>query len=348
MHDDVLDEHVAASDDHDLRQVVAVDKANGEMLWSKSIAPRLPESRYSKGNDSRHGYASSTPTSDGERLYVFLGKTGVLCFDLDGQEIWRSEVGDGTHGWGSGTSPLLVDNLVIVNASIESEALIALDKRTGDRVWTYPDVERCWTSPVLVETAEGPEVVLSMPNKIVGIDPGGGDELWHCEGIPDRYVCPSPIVHDGVAYVIGGRKNTAIAVKAGGRGDVTDSHVLWRVDRGSNVASPVYLDGYLYWLHESRGIAYCLDAETGDVQYQQRLDPRPGLIYGSLTAADGKLYALSQDNGAYVLAATPAELQQLAVNRFESDPSRCNACAAVVDGRIYLRTDQALYCLGAP
>ena len=328
------------------RHIVCLDKTSGKVFWTKTIDPVLPESRYSSGNDSKHGYASSTPTSDGERLYVQFGKTGVYCFDLDGTRRWQTDVGSGTNGWGSAASPLLVGDLLIVNASVESDSLIGLDKRTGQEIWRTKDIKKCWGSPVLVHTQEGHEVVLNLPRKLAAFDPTTGEELWHCGGIPDDYVCPSPIVHEDIVYAIGGRKNTAIAVRTGGRGDVNESHVLWRANNGSNVSSPVFVDGHLFWLHESRGIAYCLDAASGELKYEERLSPQPGLIYSSVTAANGKLYALSQENGAYVLATNPNKMEQLAVNTFESDTSRCNASVAIVDNLLYLRNDKAIYCLG--
>ena len=187
--------------------------------------------------------------------------------------------------------------------------------------------------------------MLNTPRKLVGFDPATGEELWFCDGIPDGYVCPSVISHGDVVYAIGGRQNTAIAVRAGGRGDVTDSHVLWKTSSGSNVSSPVYLDGHLYWFHEKNGIAYCLNAETGELVYSKRLEPRPGLIYSSVTYADGKLYAVSQDNGAYVLAAKP-EFKLLAVNTFANDTKRVNGSIVVANNRLILRSDQAIYCIG--
>ena len=189
------------------------------------------------------------------------------------------------------------------------------------------------------------EIVLNVPNTLTGYDPRTGEKLWYCEGIPDGYLCPSVIGEGDVAYAIGARKNSAMAVRTGGRGDVTESHVLWRTNKGSNVSSPVYVDGHLYWFHESRGTAICVDAKTGEVVFEERLEPRAGLIYASVLAADGKLYALSQNRGTYVLAARP-EFQQLAVNVFADDNSRANASPVVSDGQILLRTDKALYCLG--
>src|SRR5262249_18390807 len=153
-----------------------------------------------------------------------------------------------------------------------------------------------------------------------------GEELWHCEGIRD-YVCPSVIAHQGVVYAIGGRSGTAVAVRAGGKGDVSRTHVRWRINRGSNVSSPVYHDGHLYWTNESRGIAYCVRAEDGKIIYEQRLKPAPDLIYASPVLADGKLYIVSRTTGTYVIEAAPA-FKLLAHNAFASDASVFNASPA--------------------
>lgn len=331
------------------RHVICLDRKTGEVLWEKPFKAKLPESKYGPGNDSKHGYASSTPVTDGEHLFVFFGVSGVYCLDMDGNVVWNHDVGSGTHGWGSGTSPLLYKNMVIVNASVESKSLIALHKSTGSEVWRAEDVKGCWASPNLVTVGDKQELVLNLPSKsghkLTGYDPDTGKELWNCAGIPDGYTCPTVIAHDDVVYAIGGRRNTAIAVRAGGRGDVTDTHVLWTTGKGSNVASPVYIDGYLYWFHEMRGSALCLDAKTGKVIYEERLTPRPGLIYASVTAADGKLYGVSRENGTYVVAAKPA-FKQIAVNVFQDDKSRANASIAVTDNQLLLRTDKAIYCIG--
>jgi hypothetical protein len=145
-------------------------------------------------------------------------------------------------------------------------------------------------------------------------------------------------------YAIGGRKNTAIAVRAGGRGDVTETHRLWETGKGSNVSSPVYRAGHIYWVHESRGIAYCLNATTGETVYEKRLTPRPRLIYSSVTFGDGKLYCLSQDLGTYVIAAQP-EFELLAHNVLDDD-TRANASIVVSDSQLLLRNDRHLYCIG--
>lgn len=329
------------------RQVLCLSRATGEPIWQREFAPKLPESKYSGGNNARHGYASSTPTTDGKHLYVFFGKTGLFCLDLEGKTVWNADVGGGTRGWGSANSPVLYKNLVIVNASVESQRLVAFDKQTGQEVWSMRGIRGSWNTPLLAPvTAAAVELVVSLPQKVVGVDPATGKQLWQCEGIPDGgYVCPSAVANDGIVYVIGGRRNTALAIKLGGRGDVTDSHLLWTTSRGSNVSSPVVVDGHLFWVHESRGTAYCLNTQNGEIVYEERLAPRPGLVYSSVLAADGKLYCTSQHGGTYVLKAGP-EFKLLSHNTFADDDSRTNACPVAHNGQLLLRTDGFLYCLG--
>lgn len=171
------------------------------------------------------------------------------------------------------------------------------------------------------------------PGKIKAFDPETGKELWYCQGIPDGYVCPSVISHNGVVYAIGGRKNTAVAVKAGGNGAVQP---LWTASAGSNVTSPVYHNGHIYWLHESSGTAYCLDAASGEQVYKQRV-PGAGRTYASGIIADGKIYYVSQNDTTYVLPAKP-KFEVLATNKVadsahERFPGRRRQQAADPDGQ---------------
>ena len=334
------------------RHVVCLDRATGKILWRREFAAKQPEPEYSGGNNTWHGYASSTPTADDKHLYVFFGISGVYCLDLaDGREVWRADVGTGTHGWGSGNSLVLFENLLIVNATTESNRLLALDKQSGKEVWSFEVGKGARNTPNLVRTSTGStELIVSLPGnpegKIVGLNPRTGKELWTCRGIPDGgYVCPSVVAHDGVVYAIGGRKNTALAVRAGGKGDVSESHVLWKVGKGSNVASPAYHDGRLYWVHERQGTFICLDAKTGETVFEERIEPRPGIVYSSITIADGKIYAVSQHEGAYVFDAGGA-FKQLAHNKFDED-HRANASPVVDRGQLLLRDDGYLYCLDA-
>lgn len=277
-------------------------------------------------------------------MYVFFGKSGVYCFDPDGNEKWHSLVGDGTSGWGSGTSPVLFKNLLLVNASVESGSLFAFNKLTGEEVWKAGGIRSSWNTPLLVDAPSRPEVVVSVEGRLLAFDPAKGTPLWNADGI-HRYVCPSVVAHDGVVYAIGGG-HTSLAVRTGGDGDVTASHTLWKEKKGSNVSSPLYHEGHLYWASDSGGFLCCQNATTGETVYQQRMEPSPERIWSSPVLADGKLYFVSQHKGTYVVAAKP-KFELLAHNVFEEDDSRANASPAISQGRLLLRTDRRLYCIGA-
>jgi outer membrane protein assembly factor BamB len=325
------------------RRLLCLDRVTGKILWAKEFQPALPEHKYA-GEGSYHGYAASTPILEGEHLYAFFGKSGVYCFDLNGESIWHTLVGKNTNGWGSGASPILYKDFLIVNASVENGALVALNKTTGKEVWRSPGIHAAWNTPVLVATPEKTkELVVSVQDRLVAVDPDTGKEKWRAEGV-HRYVCPSVVAHEGVVYAIGGG-STSLAVKAGGNGEVTKTHGVWRVNKGSNVGSPIYHDGHLYWASDSGGVVFCQEAATGKVVYSERLKPAAGQIWASPVLADGKLYYVSKENGTYVVAAQP-KFQLLAHNVIDGDKSRSNASLAVSDGQLFLRNDQYLYCIG--
>jgi outer membrane protein assembly factor BamB len=322
------------------RHLVCVDRKTGAKLWDKDVKAKLPEPRYT-GFMANHGYASSTPATDGERVYVFYGKTGVFAYDFAGKELWQADVGDKDFYWGTGTSPLLYRDLVIVNAGVESGALIALNRKTGKEVWKKTELSGCWGSPALVDVPGGkPEVVLSYPNTMRGFDPDTGKERWTCAGIEESYLCPTVVSQGGVVYSIGARAKNALAVRAGGTDDVTQTHRLWTKSVGTNVTSPAVHDDYLYWVDDG-GTAYCLKAKDGEQVYAERLGSP---VYASITIADGKIYVVTKKDGTFVLAVGP-KFEKLAHNTLRDD-SIFNASPAVSQGQLFLRSDKALYCIG--
>ncbi len=321
------------------RHLVCLDRVKGKVLWTRDVPAVQPEAAWQNYLDL-HGYASSTPVSDGKNVYVFFGKSGVLAYDLDGKKLWDTSVGKGTHGWGSGTSPVLYRDMVIVNASVESGALVALDRTKGTEVWRAKGLSDSWSTPVLVKVpGGGTELVVSASKKVLGFDPDSGKEVWHADSFT-WYVCPTVVAHDGIVYAL--QNDTCVAVKAGGRGNVTKTHSVWQKNLGSVVTSPVYHKGHLYW---AAGTANCIKASDGTVVYRERLKPDPGNIYASPLLADGKIYYVSRTRGTYVVEAGP-KFKQLAHNTLEPDRSVFNASPAVSDSQLLLRSDRYLYCLG--
>jgi outer membrane protein assembly factor BamB len=321
------------------RHLVCVQRKNGKLLFTRDIPANPPEPRYAS-YQSLHGYASSTPVSDGKHVWVFYGKTGVFCYDLDGKQIWAESVGKGTYGWGVGISPILYKDLLIINASTENGAMIALDKATGKEVWKTKGISESWSTPALVKLPNGQtELVVSGSHKILGYDPDTGKELWHADSF-NWYVCPSVIAQDGVVYTL--QNSTAVAVKAGGRGDVTKSNTLWQKKFGATVTSMVYHDGHVYWANGGRAI--CLKASDGTEVYKESLKSG-GDFYASPVLADGKIYCASREAGVYVIEAGP-KFKLLAHNTIKTDTSIFNASPAVSASQLFLRSDRYLYCIG--
>ena len=326
------------------RHLLCLNLADGKIIWDTAVPAEMPEQdRIREG----HGYASSTPVADAERVYAFFGKTGVFAFDHSGKQLWKTKVGDKLNGWGSATSPVLYKDYLIVNASIESDSLMALDKKTGKEVWRANVSNESWHAPVFVTAPDGStEVVAAKNGRVLGFNADTGEALWNVKtGIP-WYMCPTPVVQDGIVYVIGGRTpNGALAIRAGGRGDVTASHVVWKVGKGSNVPSPILHDGHLYFAHENLGIVYCLNAKTGELVFEERIEPSPGQIYASPVMGDGKIYFTGRGGRTVVIAASP-KFEKLGENTLESNRGMFNSSPAISGNRILLRSNRALYCLG--
>lgn len=321
------------------RHVVCLNRADGGMVWQQEVPARQPE--QAKVRD--HGYASSTPLADADRLYVFFGKSGVFAFSHGGQALWRADVGSETHGWGSAASPVLYQDLLIINAAVESGSLVALHRATGKEVWRAGGMKESWNTPILVPVAGGrQELVVAVFGQVLGLDPATGQPLWSCATGIGWYMVPSLVNDHEMVYCIGGRTGGALAVRAGGRGDVTQSHRRWTLSKGSNVSSPLLHQGHLYWLHENLGIAYCVEAATGKLVYEERL-ANAGPFYGSPVLTEGRLYAITRTGVGFVLAANP-RFELLARNEL-GDRSSFDASPAVDGSRLLLRSDRFLYCL---
>jgi outer membrane protein assembly factor BamB len=325
------------------RHLLCMERATGNVLWQKDVPTKLPETKFNNYL-KQHGYVSSTPATDGERVYVFFGRTGVLAFDFDGRLLWQTEVGTGLNSWGSASSPVLYRDLVLVNASVECGALLALDRRSGKEVWRAKGVRDSWSTPLLVVVTGGKEeVVINTTGELLAFDAGTGARLWDCEQVVSSTPATTPVARDGIVYTMSsgfGGQGQAIAVRAGGRGDVSQTHVLWRQKVGANLCSPLLYGDHLYWVS---GQAVCLRADTGAVVYRQRLyDTRNE--YGSPVACDGKIFAFTHRQGTFVLAAGP-RFEQLAHNDLEDD-GFFGASPAVSNGQVFVRSNEYLYCIG--
>ena len=322
------------------RHLIALKRRDGSTVWDQAVPAKLPEEDRIRD----HGFAANTPAVDTTGIYVFFGKTGVFCFTHDGKQKWQADVGSKTHQWGTSSSPVIYDDLLFINASVESESLIALNRSTGKEVWRASGIRESWNTPVVVtSTSARKELIVAMQGKVLAFDPATGKSLWSCKTDIGWYMVPSIVAADGIVYCLGGRSGVAaLAVRTGGSGDVTESHRLWTSIKGSNVSSPVFLDGYLFWAHES-GIANCAKADTGEIVYQKRLE-RAEQVYSSALLADGKIYYVSRDGRTFVVAAKP-DFELLATNDLR-DRGVFNGSPAVDGNRLLIRSDKFLYCIG--
>lgn len=339
------------------RHVLCYSKTDGTKLWQKDYDPHLPEDPFAGMGVPEHGYASSTPVSDGTYVYVFFGKSGVYAFDLDGNELWNTSVGtgSGSRKWGSGASPVLAGDSIIINATDESNSIVGIDKNTGEELWRNDGVENVWSTPLVVGSGDDLAVVMSLPYEVWAMNPRTGKLKWFAtNGVQDTSVSASPMLDGDVVISMGGRSNTAIAIRLGGQkgADVTETHTLWEGKSVARIMTPILYDGHIYAV--SKGIASCLDAKTGKQIYKERLPSigksaqrrGPSGNYVSPIIADGKLYQFLKNGGCYVIAAEP-EFQLLASNLIAEDGSEFNATPAISDGKLFVRSNRRLYCFGS-
>ncbi len=337
------------------RHLLCIDREDGSIVWTKTFVAVQPEVPYQGMGVPEHGYATNSPVTDGETVFAFLGKSGVLAFDLQGNELWRVSVGtqSGNRGWGSAASLILYGDFVIVNAAEESQSIIAINKTSGEVIWRTPasTLELCYSTPAISRVDDQrDDLVLAVPGEIWGLNPKTGKLVWYVETSMTDNLSPSVIVSDDRIYAFGGyRSSGSVAIRAGGRGDVTDSHVLWTSRNSSYVATPVLVEDRLYWI-DDRGLYFCVDATTGDIISKSRT---PGLasgerpVYASPIAIGGNIFLQTRASGVLVLA-PKSELTVLAQNKFAGDDSVFNATPAVDNGQLFLRSYDALYCVAQP
>lgn len=329
-----------------VRHALCLDRKTGKILWDEKVKTDLPNKPFTGQYITTHGYASSSAVTDGKGVFFFMANAGVYAFTMDGRRVWNVSVGDKAHDWGVGSSPVLYGDLLIVNAAHESNQLLALDRKTGKTVWSTSGFPASWNTPAIVKVDGHDELVVNSSGKLRAFDPKDGKELWSCQSIKGAELCPSIAAHDGVIFVIGTPGGQSMAVKAGGKGDVSETHVVWRAQRGSNVSSPVYRDGHLYFVNDSRGVAVCLDAKTGEVVYEEPLmKQKRDRWYATPLLSGDRLYFVSRQSGTVVLAAKP-QFETLATNVFANDDSVSNASPAVSDGMIFLRSNKFAYGIG--
>ena len=325
------------------RSVLCLSREDGKLLW-ETFAPDAATEHVQRKN----GLASGTPATDGERVYAFLGNQGLLALDFSGRTAWHRDLGPTGNYHGPAGSVLLYKDTVIVFQDQEgrSQAYVAaFDRNTGETVWRTERRETVgWGTPVAIRAGNRDEIIVHSQYRVYSYDPSNGEELWRCDG-PTFEVTPTPVAGHGLLYCSSGRAGPTLAIRPGGSGDVTDTHVVWRTTRGSPfIPSPLLYGDYLYIVNDMASIGTCFEARTGKTMWQQRLGSamREGFS-ASPVGVDGKVFFTNDMGETFVLKAGP-EFELLHVNELGE---RMLASPALVDGRWYIRTSQHLLAIGA-
>jgi len=356
----VWGDHVFLSVAEDLRQqngdnlfLWCIDRGKGTVLWRRPLG---------SGNhqEQKQNMSSPSPVTDGRRVWVMTG-TGILkAFDFTGKELWARDIqrdyGRFGLNWGYGSSPLLHGDALFVQVlhgmrTRDPSYVLRIDANTGKTIWRIerPTPARfespdAYTTPALLTYGSTTEIVITGGDVVTGHDPATGKELWRANGLNpyndgSHRIVASPVVH-GDLIVAPTRERPMLALKAGGRGDVTRSHVLWSFNYGPDVPTPVTDGTYVYVIND-RGIMWCLDARSGKEIYgRQRL--RPSTYSASPVLADGKIYVTNEDGLTSVVNAGPT-FKVVAENDFDD---YVLSSPAISDGQIFIRTAKYLYCVG--
>jgi outer membrane protein assembly factor BamB len=327
-------------------QVICLDRLTGKTIWTKTAIEATPH----EGIHGTNGYASGSPATDGKILIASFGSRGIFCFDLDGNEKWRKDLGvmKIKVGFGEGISPVLYGNSVVVNRDHEAGSfIVCLDAATGEEKWRQArDETTTWATPLVIEHGGKAQAVVNGTKRVRSYDLETGALIWECGGQTMNTIA-MPLTRDGVVYVMSGyRGNAVYAIKLDSKGDVTSSadQVVWkRTDAGPYVASGVLTDGLLYFTKERNGILMCVDAKTGEVKYGPERLPDTDVLYASLMAAAGRIYISSREGTTLVLKAGP-KFEILAKNKL---PEALDASPVVIGKQLYLRGSNHLWCIEA-
>lgn len=323
--------------------VFALDRGTGKILWQKVARKEVPH----EGRHATNTFASGSPTTDGENLYVPFGSRGFYCYDLQGNLKWEKDFGRmrSKLSFGEGASPALAGDLLIVHWDHEAGSFItALNKKTGAEVWRKQrDESTSWSTPVVVEHEGRTQAVVSASKMTRSYDVKTGEALWEASGLGAN-VIPMPVVGDGLIYVMSGYTRPAIqAIKLSSRGDVSESaNIVWSVKQnGPYVASPVLSGDRLYVTQERKGSLSCFNARTGEYIYQNQALTGISDLYASPVLANGHLY-ISGRNGTTVVVKDAANFEIVGSNILSDG---IEASPVALDSQLFIRGHQYLYCI---
>ena len=314
----------------------------GAIIWEDVCAELAPH----EGRHKTSSYAAASPMTDGKRLIVPFGSFGVFGYSLDGKPLWSVDLGDmhTRRGWGEATSPVLVDDLVIMNWDNEDDSFIyALDANSGEIVWKVArDEPTTWATPLIIQRNDSKQVVTNGTNEIVGYDLKTGKRLWATQGTTLNAI-PCPVEFgDSVILMAGYRGNRAVSLQIGDSGEVEQN---WELNKGTPyVPSPLLSDNRLYFTQSNKAILHCVDASTGKHFYPAKRMRNLENLYGSPVSANGLVY-IADRSGNTLVFKDAEEFQVVATNYLDD---QFDASPVPVDDRLLMRGKKYLYCIQKP
>ena len=330
---------VAADRTHTLK-VLAIDAKSGKILWDRTAyAGTVYDARH-----RRSSFAGPTAATDGSMVYAYFGPEGLYAYDFSGALAWKVVEKFRTLGLGTGTSPVIFQNLVIVQRDEnegQTSVIAAYDKRTGKEAWTAKrPVQISWTTPVLVTAGDRAELVTNGSELVIGYDPATGKELWRTPGVASNAI-HTPLAGKGLVVVTAGYPaKKVIAIRPGAV--PAEKRVAWEYAKGTGyVVSNILYGDYLYLLTDN-GVVTCLDAETGAIRYEGGRPPVPSHFMGSPVAFGGFIAMTSEDGETFMLKAGPRH----EIVRTNTVDEPVYASPAIANGRIYIRGQKHLFAIG--
>ncbi len=322
------------------RHLLCVRRSDGKMLWKATMRSKAAVSDY-EGSMLHHGYATHTPTVDQHGIYVFYGSSGAASYTHAGELRWHTSCGKGVHGYGSASSPIVLGNVLIVSAHVESGSIIGLDTRDGRELWRVKASHHVWCTPIVARHNHTTELVCFQEKRhVAGLDPANGRKLWSYQTSTNNVqrVQSSPVqFKDAIITIQGGWGSNSF--RFGGSGDVTNSHRQWH-SRGIYGAPLVVRDQLIV---PFGGVVNIHDARTSETVDRVRMNPsKKG--FASAVVADNNLYQVYKDGDVCVIQ-LGKEPRQVAHNVLEGDTSAFNATPAISNGQLFLRSDKFLYCI---
>lgn len=331
-----------AIEDQQQRVLLCLDRRDGRTLWQQVVLQSPLEKKH-----ELNSFASATPATDGKHVWVsFFKQPNIVlaCFDLDGKEVWRKSPGTFNSPHGFCSSPLLYNNLVILNCDQDAPAwIVAYDKHTGEEKWRAdrPNRTRSYCTPTVIDVHGKKQLVLSGSKCIASYDPDTGKQLWLIDG-PTEQMVASLVYRNGVLFYTGGFPDREVlGIDPTGSGNVSTSHVRWRNRQGASyVPSPVAYGDWFFLVADETGLATCWESGTGKLVWKHRLGRRHSA--SGVVSADGLLYWSDDDGVTYVLKAGP-KFELVSKNDLDEP---CSASPAVSRGQLFIRTLGHLYCIG--